>query len=85
MHGYILVRLSLDLATGKWGFGSAKPYALFSLGDFWSDILTRVNEVVVENPTVFLSVSVFIWLLVNILNGGLASFRQPIEPESSSE
>lgn len=81
MHGYIFVRLSLDLATGEWGFGSAKPYALFSLGDFWSGILTPVSEVIVDNPTVFLSVSVFIWLSVNILNGGLAAFRLPIEPE----
>ncbi len=86
VHGYIFVRLSIDLATGEWGFGSSKPYALFSLGDFWSGILTRVSEVVAENPTVYLGVSVFLWLLVNILGGSFTAFRRTTEPvvESSS-
>ncbi len=84
MHGYIYVRLAIDLATGEWGFGSAKPYAVFSLGEFWSDKLTRVSEVVAENPTVYLGVSVFIWLLVNILGGSFTAFRRPAEPEAES-
>ncbi len=87
VHGYIFIRLSIDLATGEWGLGSAKPYELFSLGEFWSGILTRVSEVVAENPTVYLGVSVFLWLLVNILGGSFTAFRRPTEPvvESSSD
>lgn len=87
VHGYIFIRLAIDLATGEWGFGSVKPYALFSLSEFWSGVLTRVSEVIAENPTVYLGVSVFLWLLVNILSGSFTAFRRPTEPvaESSSE
>ena len=87
VHGYIFIRLSIDLATGEWGFGSAKPYALFSLGDFSSGLLTRVSEVIAENPTVYLGVSVFIWLFVSIVIGSFTAFRRPMDPveESSSE
>lgn len=87
VHVYIFGRLAIDLATGTWGFGSAKPYALFSLSDFWSDKLTRLSEVVAENPTVYLGVSVFIWLLVSIVIGSFSAFRRPTDPvaESSSE
>lgn len=84
VHGYIFIRLAIDLATGDWGFGSAKPYALFSLGDFWSGVLTRVSEVVAENPTVYLGVSVFLWLLVNILSGSFTAFRRTAEAEAES-
>lgn len=86
-HGYIFVRLSIYLAVGEWGFGSAKPYALFSLGEFWSGILTRVNEVVNDNPMFYLPFAIFLWLAVNIFMGSLAEIRQSIEPEpeSSSE
>lgn len=81
VHGYIFVRLAIDLATGEWGFGSAKPYALFKLSDFWSGVLTRVSEVVAENPTVYLGVCVFFWLLVSLLSGTFTAFRQDAEPE----
>ncbi|MCH7993318.1 MAG: hypothetical protein IIB57_02630 [Planctomycetes bacterium] len=87
VHVYIYGRLAIDVATGTWGFGSAKPYALFSLSDFWSGVLTRVSEVVAENPTVYLGVSVFIWLFVSIVSGSFTAFRRPTDPaaESSSE
>lgn len=90
-HGYIFVRLSVYLAVGEWGFASAKPYALFSLGEFWSGILTAVNEVVNDNPMFYLPFSIFLWLVVNVLIGSLADLRQRIEtepelgPESSAE
>ena len=84
LHFYIFVRLAIDLATGEWGFGSDKPYALFSLGDFWSGLLTRVSEVVADNPTVYLGVSVFIWLLVSIVIGSFSAFREPTEPIEDS-
>lgn len=87
VHVYIYARLVIDLATGTWGYGSAKPYALFSLGDFWSGMLKRVSEVVAENPTVYLGVSVFIWLLVSIVIGSFTAFRRPADSvaESASE
>jgi hypothetical protein len=82
VHFYIYVRLAIDLATGGWGFGSAKPYALFKLSEFWTGILTRVSEVIAENPTVYLGVSVFIWLLVSLLSGGFSAFRQEAAAEA---
>lgn len=79
---YIYARLAIDLATGEWGFASAKDYALFKLSDFWAGVLTRVSEVVAENPTVYLGISVFIWLLVNLIIGGFSAFRQDVHADS---
>jgi len=84
VHAYIFVRLAIDLATGEWGFASAQPYALFKLSDFWSGVLTRVSEVVAENPTVYLAVLAFFWLAFILLSGTLASIVQEskAEPEA---
>lgn len=74
IHGFIFLRLSLTIAAN---FAGAKSYALFHPSEFWMGVLTKVEEVVVHNPTCYLAVAVVIWLLVCFVNGSLSAFRQP--------
>ncbi len=82
IHVFIFLRLSLTLA--KDGFAAPKSYALFGLSDFWTGALARVEEVVVDNPTCYLFVCVFIWLLVCFLTGSFSAFRQGPSAEAEA-
>ncbi len=79
LHVFIAFRLTVKLAAD--GFGAAKVYALFVPGEFWGDLLRRVEEVVVENPTATFVIPTFIWFLVAFTWEEWAAFREPsVEP-----
>ena len=80
IHAFVFLRLSLTIATN---FAGTKSYALFHPSEFWMGVLTKVEEVVVHNPTCYLAVAVVIWLLVCFLTGSFSAFRQPPSAETA--
>ena len=78
IHAFIFIRLSLTIALN---FAGAKSYALFHPGEFWMGVLTKVEEVVVHNPTSYLAVAVVTWFLICFVTGSFYAFRQPSSAE----
>ena len=76
VHAFIAVRLTIKLSAD--GFGAAKKYALFAPGEFGTDMLRRLVEVFVENPSVTFVVPTFIWFLVAFDRSEWSSFRQQV-------
>lgn len=74
IHVFIALRLTLTIAYT--GFAApGKGYALFAPSDGAYDVLRRLEEVLVQDPTVSFVAPVFIWLLICMLNGTLTTFR----------
>lgn len=68
IHMFIAMRLTLTLLAG--GFAAAgKAYAIFHPGEFWRNMLLRLDGVLADNPTVSFIVPVFIWFLVAFRGG----------------
>lgn len=80
IHLFIAFRLSIKLLAG--GFAAAKVYTLFHPGGFWQDVLRRLEEVVVENPTVSFAVPTIVWFIVAFGWGELAALRQSLRGEN---
>ena len=64
-QAFIICRLTLTLAAT--GFAADKAYAVLAPGPFWFGVLTRVESLVSDNPTVSFVVPVLIWLTVLLL------------------
>ena len=62
IHAFIALRLTLTLLAN--GFAAAKAYALFAPSPFWRGVLTEVEGVLSDDPTVSFVVPVLIWFLV---------------------
>ena len=74
IHAFIALRMTLTIAFT--GFAApGKGYALFAPSDWSYDVLRRLEEVFVQDPTVSFVAPVFIWLLICMLNGTLTTFR----------
>ena len=71
----IALRLTLTLSAN--GFAADKPYALFAPSAFSRDMLTRVESLISDNPTVSFVVPTVIWFLVALRgNGWVARWRR---------
>jgi hypothetical protein len=67
VHAFIVLRLTLTLTANC--FAAAKNYAVFHPSPFWRGVLTRVESVFSEDPTVSFVVPVLIWFLVSMRRG----------------
>lgn len=76
VHAFIAMRLTIKL--GADGFFAVKKYALFAPGEFSTDMLRRLVEVFLENPSVSFVVPTFIWFLVAFDRSEWSSLRQQI-------
>ncbi len=75
LHLFIAVRLSFYLAAK--GFGvSGKVYALFAPGEFFSEVLTRGDEVFMQNPSLSFFAPTFIWFAVAFSRSEWAVLRK---------
>lgn len=74
IHAFIAFRLSLRLLNE--GFASSKVYALFHPSELGLDVLRRLEEVFVQNPTVSFAVPTVIWFIVAFQRAEWAALRQ---------
>jgi hypothetical protein len=70
IHAFIALRLTMTLTAN--GFAAAKNYALFAPGPFWTGVLTRVEALLSDNPTVSFVVPTCVWFLVALRGSVLA-------------
>ncbi len=71
---FIAFRLTLTLTAN--GFAAEKDYALFHPNDFWRGVLTRVESIFSDDPTVSFVVPAVVWLLVALRTSGGSSHRR---------
>ncbi len=88
VHAFIAFRVSIDLLQGGLAI-PGKKYAVFHLGPFWQDALTRMNQMFVDDPTISFIVPTLIWFLVAFTRHDWAALRQlavrePDEAESQT-
>lgn len=77
VHGFIVLRLSLNLLVG--GFAAGRPYAVFHPSEFWFGVLNRADDILMQDPTASWTFPVFIWFLVVLLTGALRAFRPVLD------
>jgi len=82
VHLFILLRLTLTLLAG--GFAAEKAYAIFHPGPFWHGVLTRLDGVLADNPTVSYIVPTLIWFVVMYRGMSPRSFDAAEGREKSS-
>lgn len=75
VHLFVAFRVTLTLTAS--GFAADKKYALFDPSPFWTGVLTRVESVISDNPTVSFVVPVFIWFLVALRYSERSAAAQP--------
>lgn len=62
IHAFVAIRLSLTLSAK--GFAAEKIYALFQPGPTMSGMLTRLETLLSDDPTVSFVVPVFLWFVL---------------------
>ncbi len=62
IHAFVAIRLSLTLSAK--GFAAEKIYALFQPGPSMSGMLTRLETLLSDDPTVSFVVPVFLWFVL---------------------
>lgn len=75
VHVFIAFRVTLTLAAA--GFAADKKYALFDPGALGTSVLTRVEGLVSDDPTVSFVVPVFIWFMVALRHSERSAGAQP--------
>ncbi len=75
VHVFVALRVTLTLTVS--GFAADKKYALFDPSAFWTSVLTRVESLVSDDPTVSFVVPVFIWFLVALRHSERSAGAQP--------
>lgn len=75
VHVFLAFRLSVKLLAGGFAL-SGKAYALFTPSPFWADLLRRLDEVFVEDPTVSFVIPTLIWFVVAFTWKEWASWRK---------
>ena len=74
VNGFVVLRLEITLL---YWFSGDRPFALYSPGPFWSEVLVGAREVVVVSPMLTFAVPVFIWILVTFRRGDLEQWMAP--------
>lgn len=82
IHAFILLRLTLTLTAS--GFAADKKYALFDPSPFWTEVLTRAESLLSDNPTVSFVVPTFIWFLVALRRSLRAAPKRETPSDGSS-
>lgn len=62
VHAFVALRISLTLAAK--GFAAEKVYALFHPGQFMSGLLTRLETLLSDDPTVSFIFPAFLWFVL---------------------
>jgi len=75
VHGFIAFRVSIKLLEGGLAV-PGKKYALFQASPFGLDILKRMNQIFVEDPTISFVIPTLIWFLVAFTREDWAAVRQ---------
>lgn len=75
LHAFLAFRVSIKLLEA--GFADAsKKYALFRPGEFGADVLQRLHQIFVEDPTVSFIIPTVIWFLVAFTRQDWAALRE---------
>lgn len=75
VHAFIAFRLSIKLLEGGLAVPT-KKYAIFQPGEFMLDVLKRMNQMFVEDPTISFVVPTLIWFAVAFTRQDWSLLRQ---------
>ena len=80
IHLFIVLRVTLTLLAG--GFAADKEFAIFAPSVFWMGVLTNMEKLLSDNPTVSFVVPAFIWFLVALRHAKWRDRSDPIDRDS---
>ncbi len=77
VHVFIALRITIKLADDAFG-APGKVYALFQPSPFVADVLSRLEQILTQDPTISFVVPTFIWFLVAFTWKDLSILRQVV-------